>query len=114
PGRRPRAALARGPGRGLIVRTLLAAVLGFVVGAGAAFYLVRSGAGDFAIRQTEAVQDLERPLRGAETPRDQRGRQLEDVNARAARMEKAFTELERRFHEIESRGNSGQDAGHAD
>jgi hypothetical protein len=87
------------------VRTVVVALLGFLAGAGATFYLVRSGAGDFAIRRTEAVQDLEHQLRDAETHRDQLGRQLEDVNARAARMEKSFNELERRFHELEGGGD---------
>ena len=90
----------------MIVRTVVAAVLGFVAGAGTAFYLLRSGAGDFAIRRTEAVQDLERQLRDAETHRDQLGRQLEDVSGRAARMEKAFSELERRFHELQGDGDA--------
>ena len=89
-----------------MVRTFVAALLGFVAGAGAAVYLLRSGAGDFAIRHTEAVQDLERQLRDAEIHRDQLGRQLEDVGARAARMEKAFSELERRFHELEGDGGA--------
>lgn len=83
------------------MKTLVAALLGFVIGAGTAVWLVRSGAGDFAIRRTDAVQDLERQLRDAEIHRDRLGRQLEDVNARAARMEKAFSDLERRFHELE-------------
>ncbi len=89
------------------MRTLVAAVLGFVAGAGITVWLVRSGAGDFAIRRTDAVQDLERQLRDAETHRDQLGRQLEDVNARAARMEKAFGDLERRFRELQGDGDAG-------
>jgi chromosome segregation ATPase len=90
------------------VRLLFAVLLGFVAGAGTTLYLVRSGAGDFAIRRTEAVQDLERRLREAEIHRDQLGRQLEDVNARAARMETAFSELERRFHDLQHDADGGQ------
>ena len=36
-----------------------------------------------------------------EQQRDQLGRQLEDVVARAGRMEGSFTDLERRFHDLQ-------------
>ena len=88
------------------MRALAVALLGFVAGVGTTLWLVRSGAGDFAIRRTDAVQDLERQLRTAEIHRDQLGRQLEDVSARAARMEKAFSDLERRFHDMQGDGDA--------
>jgi hypothetical protein len=83
-----------------VIRFLFALLLGFVLGAAGTLYLVHSGAGDFMIRRTEVVQDLERRLRGVELERDQLGRNLEDVNARASRMEAAFADLERRFREL--------------
>jgi hypothetical protein len=79
------------------MRFLFALLLGFVVGAGAVLYLIHSGAGDFLIRRTEPVQDLERRLHDVELQRDQLGRQLDDVVGRAGRMEAAFADLERRF-----------------
>jgi hypothetical protein len=43
-----------------------------------------------------------------EQQRDQLGRQLDDVIARAGRMESSFADMERRFrdlqHELETRG----------
>src|SRR6058998_526677 len=84
-----------------LIRFLFALLLGFLLGASSVLYLIHSGAGDFVIRRTEPVQDLERRLRDVELQRDQLGRQLDDVIGRASRMESAFTELERRFHELE-------------
>ncbi len=86
---------------GSVLRFLFALLLGFILGAGTTFYLIHSGAGDFVIRRTEAVQDLERRLRDVEQQRDQLGRQLDDVVGRAGRMETAFSELERRFREMQ-------------
>ena len=84
-----------------VIRFLFALLLGFVLGTGSVLYLIHSGAGDFMIRRTEPVQDLERRLRDVEQQRDQLGRQLEDVVARAGRMEGSFTDLERRFHDLQ-------------
>ena len=85
----------------VVIRFLFALMLGFLVGAGSVLYLIHSGAGDFVIRRTEPVQDLERRLREVELQRDQLGRQLDDVVNRASRMETSFAELERRFRELE-------------
>jgi len=85
----------------VFVRFLFALLLGFILGAGATLYLIQSGAGDFVIRRTETVQDLEHRLRDVETQRDQLGRQLDDVVGRAGRMEAAFGELERRFRDLQ-------------
>ena len=80
-----------------LIRTLFALLVGFLIGVGATFYAVQSDAGNLLVRRTDVVQDLERRLHDMEAQRDQLGRQLEDVAARATRMEQAFTELERRF-----------------
>jgi len=84
-----------------VMRFLFALLLGVLIGAVGMGYLLQSGAGDFFIRRTDAVQDLERRLADAEKQRDQVGRQLEDVVGRATRMEQSFTELERRFRVLE-------------
>src|SRR5262245_32059324 len=89
-----------------VIRFLFALLLGFVLGVGGTMYMIHSGAGDFVIKRTEAVQDLERRLREVELQRDQLGRQLDDVVARSGRMEAGFAELERRFQEIQK----GQEA----
>jgi len=94
-----------------VIRFLFALLLGFLLGAGTTVYLIKSGAGDLVIRHAEVVQDLERRLREVEQQRDQVGRQLEDMVARSAKMENAFTELERRFHDME-RDVDGARAGH--
>jgi hypothetical protein len=90
----------------VVIRFLFALLLGSILGTGTVLYLIHSGAGDFMIRRTEPVQDLERRLRDVEQQRDQLGRQLDDVLTRASRMESSFAELERRFgalqHELES------------
>jgi hypothetical protein len=84
-----------------VIRFLFALLLGFVLGTGSVLYLIHSGAGDFMIRRTEPVQDMERRLRDVEQQRDQLGRQLDDVINRAGRMETSFGELERRFGELQ-------------
>jgi len=88
-----------------VMRFLFALLLGVLLGAAGMGYLLQSGAGDFFIRRTEAVQDLERRLADAEKQRDQVGRQLDDVVGRAARMEQSFTDLERRFRALEGAGS---------
>jgi len=85
----------------VVIRFLFALLLGFMLGTGSVLYLIHSGAGDFMIRRTEPVQDMERRLRDMEQQRDQLGRQLDDVINRAGRMEASFGELERRFAEVQ-------------
>jgi ABC-type phosphate transport system auxiliary subunit len=85
----------------IVIRFLFALLLGFILGTATTLYLVQSGAGDFMIRRTEAVQDLERRLRDVEQQRDQLGRQLDDVVGRAGRMESSFSELEKRFRDMQ-------------
>jgi hypothetical protein len=85
----------------VVIRFLFALLLGFILGTGSVLYLIHSGAGDFMIRRTEPVQDLERRLHDVEQQRDQLGRQLDDVLNRAARMESSFADLERRFGNLQ-------------
>jgi hypothetical protein len=88
-----------------LVKYLFAFLVGVLIGAGATGYLIQSDAGNLLVRRTEVVQDLERRLRDMEEQRNQLNRQLEDVVARAGRMEQAFGELERRFKGLaEERG----------
>ena len=84
-----------------VVRVLFALLLGFILGVGATVWLLQSGPGVAFLRATEPVQGLERRLRDMEQQRDQLARQLEDVVARAGRMESSFTEIERRFHDLQ-------------
>ena len=88
-----------------VMRFLFALLLGVLIGAVGMGWLLQSGAGDFFIRRTEAVQDLERRLADAEKQRDQASRQLDDVVGRATRMEQSFGDLERRFRALESSGS---------
>jgi len=89
----------------VVIRFLFALLLGFLLGAGTTIWLVQSGAGDFMIKRTEVVQDLERKVRDLEQQRDSLTRTLEDVTVRTGRMENAFNELERRFRSL----SAGQD-----
>src|SRR5262249_39158645 len=83
-----------------IIRFLFALLLGFLAGAGTTIWLVQSGAGDFMIKRTEVVQDLERKVRDLEQQRDSLTRTLEDVTVRTGRMENMFNDLERRFKSL--------------
>jgi hypothetical protein len=85
-----------------VMRFLFALMLGVALGFGAAVYVIQSDAGNVLVRRTDVVQDLERRLQGMEQQRDALGRQLEDVVARAGRMEQAFGELERRFRALDA------------
>ncbi len=81
-----------------VIRYLFTFLLGFLVGAGVMVWFLNSGAGDFVIRRTAVVQDLERQLRDEQMQRDQLRRQLEDI---VARSERAFADLERRFTNLQ-------------
>ena len=95
-----------------VMRFLFALLLGVLIGAVGMGWLLQSGAGDFFIRRTEAVQDLERRLADAEKQRDQVSRQLEDVVGRATRMEQSFGDLERRFRALEGAGGRPAEPAH--
>jgi dsDNA-specific endonuclease/ATPase MutS2 len=90
-----------------VIRFLFALLLGFLVGAGTTIWLVQSGAGDFMIKRTEVVQDLERKVRDLEQQRDSLTRTLEDVTVRTGRMENMFNELERRFKSLSAEQEQG-------
>jgi hypothetical protein len=90
-----------------VMRFLFALLLGVLIGAGGMAYLLQSGAGDFFIRRTDAVQDLQRRLADAEKERDQVSRQLDDMATRSTRMEQSFADLERRFRALESGSHPG-------
>ena len=93
-----------------IIKFLFALLVGFVAGTGTTVYLINSGAGDFVIRRTEVVQDLERRLREMEFERERLGRTLEDLSERESRMEAKFDELERRFRNVVG-GRAGRGRG---
>lgn len=83
-----------------VMRFLFALLLGAVLGAGGTVYLIQSDAGNLVVRQTDVVQDLQRRLADMEAQRNHLGKQLEDVVARAGRMEQAFDTLEKRFKSL--------------
>lgn len=83
-----------------IVRYLFALLVGVLIGAGGAVYLIQSDAGDLFVQRTEVVQDLKRRLGDMEEQRNQLNHQLEDVVARSERMERAFGQLEDRFKSL--------------
>jgi len=80
---------------------LFVLLVSFIAGVALSAYLLTSGTGDLVIRRTQVVQDVERRLKDAETQRDQLSRQLEDVLARAGRMEAAFNDMEKRFRALQ-------------
>jgi hypothetical protein len=84
-----------------VMRFLFALLVGFIAGVAGTLYLVSSGTGDLVIRRTEVVQEVERRLHDVESQRDQLSRQLEDVLARAGRMETAFNDMEKRFRDLQ-------------
>lgn len=82
-----------------VIRFLFALLLGFVIGTGTALWFVQSGAGDFMIRKTAVVQDLELKVRDLEQQRDRLTRTFEDLTARTNRIEQAFQDIDRRQRE---------------
>jgi uncharacterized protein (DUF3084 family) len=94
----------------VVMRFLVALLVGFIAGVGTTVYFVQSGTGDLVIRRTEVVQELERRLHDVEQQRDQLARQLDDVLARSGRMENAFGEIERRFRDLQQQVEHGAPA----
>jgi hypothetical protein len=89
----------------MILRILFAFLLGFLVGAVGAGFLVTSPAGNYLIAPVIAanprVQELETKVRAAEEQRATVGRQLEKVSDRMEQMGQRFEELQRRFEAMQ-------------
>src|SRR5262249_41548829 len=84
----------------VVIRFLFALLLEAILGSAAVVYLIHSGAGDLLIRRTEAVEDLQRRLRDVELERDRLAPPLDDVVARAGRLESAFADLQHPFRDL--------------
>jgi uncharacterized protein (DUF3084 family) len=95
------------------VKIVLAFVFGLLTAFGVMGYMVGSGAADLFIQRTEGVRDLQKRLREVEQERDQLGRQLDDVVARSTRMENSFSEIERRFRDLQEELSAARGERHA-
>ena len=82
-------------------RIVIAFLVGMLLGVAGVTYLLASGAGDFVISGTGVVKDMKRELEEVKQQRDGLRRELDDVVARASRMEGSFGELERRFRDLQ-------------
>jgi hypothetical protein len=89
----------------MILKILFAFLLGFVLGAVGAGFLVTSPAGNFliapVINANPRVQALETKIRDAEEQRASVGRQLDKVTDRMEQMSQRFEELQRRFESMQ-------------
>ena len=89
----------------MILKILFAFLLGFIVGAVGAGFLVTSPAGNYLIAPVIAanprVQDLETKVRAAEDQRATVSRQLERVTDRLEQMGERFEDLQRRFETMQ-------------
>ena len=89
----------------MILRILFAFLLGFVVGAIGAGFLVTSPAGNYLIAPVIAanprVQELETKVRAAEEQRTSVSRQLDRVTDRLEQMGQRFEDLQRRLEALQ-------------
>lgn len=89
----------------MILKILFAFLLGFIVGAVGAGFLVTSPAGNYLIAPVIAanprVQDLESKVRAADDQRASVSRQLERVTDRLEQMGQRFEDLQRRFETMQ-------------
>ncbi len=89
----------------MILKILFAFLLGFIVGAVGAGFLVTSPAGNYLIAPVIAanprVQELETKVREAEEQRSTVSRQLERVTDRMEQMAQRFEDLQRRFEAMQ-------------
>ncbi len=89
----------------MILRILFAFLLGFLVGAIGAGFLVTSPAGNYLIAPVIAanprVQDLEAKVRAADEQRTAVARQLERVTDRMEQIGQRFEDLQRRFEAMQ-------------
>jgi hypothetical protein len=98
----------------MILRILFAFLLGFLVGAIGAGFLVTSPAGNYLIAPVIAanprVQDLEAKVRAADDQRSAVARQLDKVTDRLEQMGQRFEELQRRFETMQRPAVAGEHA----
>lgn len=89
----------------MILKVLFAFLLGFVLGAFGAGFLVTSPAGNYLIAPVIAanprVQELETKVRDAEDQRASVSRQLDRVTDRLEQMAGRFEDLQRRFETMQ-------------
>ena len=89
----------------MILKILFAFLLGFVLGAVGAGFLVTSPAGNYLIAPVIAanprVQELETKIREVEEQRTSVGRQLDKVTDRMEQMGQRFEDLQRRFETMQ-------------
>jgi hypothetical protein len=89
----------------MILKILFAFLLGFVLGAFGAGFLVTSPAGNYLIAPVIAanprVQDLEAKVRAAEDQRAAVSRQLDHVTDRLEQMAQRFEDLQRRLETMQ-------------
>ena len=96
----------------MILRILFAFLLGFLVGAIGAGFLVTSPAGNYLIAPVIAanprVQDLEAKVRSADEQRSTVARQLDKVTDRLEQMGQRFEELQRRLEAMQRPAAAGE------
>jgi len=96
----------------MILRILFAFLLGFLVGAIGAGFLVTSPAGNYLIAPVIAanprVQDLEAKVRAADEERTVVARQLEKVTDRMEQMAQRFEDLQRRFETMQRTASTAE------
>ena len=89
----------------MILKILFAFLLGFVLGAVGAGFLVTSPAGNYLIAPVIAanprVQELETKVRAVDDQRASVSRQLDRVTDRLEQMGQRFEELQRRFESMQ-------------
>jgi hypothetical protein len=89
----------------MILKILFAFLLGFLLGAFGAGFLVTSPAGNYLIAPVIAanprVQELETKVRDAEEQRTNVSRQLDRVTDRLEQMAQRFEDLQRRFETMQ-------------
>ena len=93
----------------MILRILFAFLLGFILGAVGAGFLVTSPAGNYLIAPVIAanprVQDLEAKIRAADEQRNAVSRQLDRITDRMEQMGQRFEDLQRRFEAVQRGGS---------
>lgn len=83
-------------------RFLFGLLLGAVVGVGGTAYFFSMGGGDYLLASSRWVHRLEEDLQKVSQGREQIVKKLEETTAVVEKMTAKFTDLERRFHTLES------------